>query len=234
MSDVIWMDPAEMRATAGVIAEQALRIQETVTGTRTACACEVPRSLIGWLDAELVAIATEAMQVAVAYLTEVVDVVRRADQILANQSLVAAQAGLLPPDTGLVLAPTGALVGGLVLGGTTAELTSPSATGAPLVGGFLLSGTTEEMTTPGLGSVEYTSAEAWYKGPNFTPGLIGSIGTGPAAALGDPAADSIRTILSPRGSGLVYDNGGWVDERGARGTSLPAMGNYPGTDELDN
>ncbi len=91
----IWMDPTELKAGAATLAEQAMRIQETMTGTRTTCSCEVPRSLIGWLDDELVRITEDALRVAVTYLEQAVDIATRANQIQADQSLAAAQAPLI-------------------------------------------------------------------------------------------------------------------------------------------
>lgn len=118
----IWMDPVQMKASGAALAEQALRVQETMTGTRTSCVCEVPRSLIGWLDDELEAITIGALQVALTYVTEAAELVRRADELLTGQSLAS-----------LVTAPAGAptVPGGPVLTEYGWASTAPLPTSPP-------------------------------------------------------------------------------------------------------
>ena len=87
----IWIDPTELSNTADVLGSSGALIQETMTGTNTACTCEVPRSLIGWLDAELEQITVEALKVALAYLLEAIACKLISDQVIAEQSLVTTQ-----------------------------------------------------------------------------------------------------------------------------------------------
>ncbi len=82
----IWMDPPELRRVAGDIARQVIVLRDTVTGVCSACACDVSRSTVAWLDAELVAITEDALRAAVGYLEQVVDIAERATQIEADQA----------------------------------------------------------------------------------------------------------------------------------------------------
>ncbi len=152
----IWIEPTELKATAAQLAEQAMRIQETMTGTRTTCDCEVPRSLIGWLDAELVAVTEDALRVAVVYLQQAIDGATRANQIQADQSLATAQAAP---------APVGAVFGPTVMGGFSALASTPSES-ATVMGGFsalastpsasatVMGGFSSYSSTPGVFATE--------------------------------------------------------------------------------
>ena len=87
MTTDIWIDPAELNGTAGMLAEQALRIQEAAVGTRENCVCDAPRSMVGWIDEALVALTEDALKVAVGYLTQAVDVATRASEVIADQAV---------------------------------------------------------------------------------------------------------------------------------------------------
>jgi hypothetical protein len=202
----IFMDPTEMRGTAGMVGEQAQRIQETVTGTRTACTCEVPRSLVGWLDAELVAITESALQVAVDYLTEAVDLARRAQEIEADQSLATTCCGPLAPTTDL----TSAVVGGTVVGGTISGFGAPATTFAGV---------------PGTTAADRATTDRM-----INDMLIGMMGPSLADVMGNQG-DGIRTILAP--PGLVYNNGAYEDYGGDRSTSLSGEYQDPDTGRYD-
>lgn len=205
----IWMDPVELRASGAFIAEQALRIQETVTGTRSTCSCEVPRSMIGWLDAELLALTEDALRVAVSYLTEVVDIAQRANLIAADQTLAASQSALLPPGTAMTSAVlSGAYVGGMVIDGTP----SGSSVFAP--------------TT-------WASAPAYGSGWNpLSTGLGSSSFGGPSFIdVAFNSNDGISTMLAPKG--LSFSDGQWEDSAGRRSSSPATAYEDPVTGELD-
>lgn len=131
----IWIDPPELETTALALGEQAMRVQETMTGTRTSCTCEVPRSLVGWLDEELQAITVMALLVAVGYLQEAADIKHRAVQLAAEQSLATTQ-GVVPSGLDIAAMVAQGVPGGLalVIGGDTSIVGSgPSTGGTPLV-----------------------------------------------------------------------------------------------------
>lgn len=225
----IWMDPAELRIAVGMLAEQAQRIQETVTGTRTICQCEVPRSMIGWLDEILVRVTEDALRVAVGYLQEAVDTGRRVQEIEADQSLAASQTSF----AGVTSIGGTSVYGGLsaqeILGGTAivggssfyddihAPFAGPATMtiGAPSYANFPLMGFLSGVAGSGIGAVG------------------GGSGRGMSGILDVPGHDSMMTILAP--SGLTYDNGAYVDAGGDRAASSSLPGAYrdPITREYD-
>jgi hypothetical protein len=178
----IYLDPVAMRATAGAVAENAMRVQETVTGTRSACACDVPRSLIGWLDEELLALTVSAMEVAVAYLQAALDTVQRAQQIEADQSLVAAQA-----DIG------------------TVDVTSAGDLGAVLAGSSFVGGTGSWLdgmdSGPGTTTMWIGGTQGWLGGMDSGAGTgTTTMWIGPPTYENDPMMQlAIRTQYSNPG-----------------------------------
>ena len=211
----IWMDPVELKASATTLAENAMQIQETMTGTRTTCACEVPRSLIGWLDEELQAITVAALQVAVGYLEQALDVAQRGHQIQADQSLVTASP------------PLGAVVGGTSFM-TTASLSDVLVGAGSIVGGTsftsgietqsLLGGT---MTIGGPGSREAFLANnpllaAAENLQNRNPAAAAQL-MGLQSNLNQSNDNMIKTWLAPQGLSFVGGNI-YADESGRQGT----------------
>jgi hypothetical protein len=126
----IVMDPVEMRMVADLVGTQMGALQDTMVGTRAACTCEVPRSLVGWIDDALVEITTEALQAGIAYLNAAIDLKARADEIAVNQSLA------------LQVDPTAGIVGGTVVGGQASDgFTILGSDGQPVELSALLTGT---------------------------------------------------------------------------------------------
>lgn len=214
----IWMDPVELTATTATLAESAMRIQETMTGTRTTCSCEVPRSLVAWIDEELLAITVEALQVAVGYLQEAVDCGERAAELKADQSLAMAQSTSVP------------------IGGATSydDWMAGVIGGGATVGGFLL-GEVGSSAQSVLGGVATVGNPSYANMPFLQDGFAGiwsNPGTASAmSGIMDSQGDMIRTILAP--NGLTYDDGAYVDSGGDRSSSLAGAYRDPVTGKYD-
>ena len=214
----IWMDPVELTASAATTAELAMRIQETMTGTRTTCSCDVPRSLVAWIDEELLAITVEALQVAVGYLQEAVDCRQRAMELEAEQSLAMSQSTTVP------IGGPGSFdnwMAGVIGGGAT-------------VGGFLI---TEGISTQSiLGGVATVGGTPTYENLPFLQSQNAGLWSNPGMAsamsgIMDSQSDMISTILAP--NGLTYDDGAYVDSGGDRSTSLVGSYRDPVTGRYD-
>lgn len=226
-TQAIWIDPVELTTTSGALAEQAMRIQETVTGTRTTCTCEVPRSLIAWLDEELNAITVEALQVAVGYLQEAVDCRQRAVDLEAEQSLAlqASGAAFGVDEAGWM---AGVIGGASVIGGTS-DLTSTwlgeMSTTTAFVGGQSLFDLSPEtatttMTIGGPGSYETFLANnpllaAAENLKNTNPGAANQL-FGLQSSLFQSQADMNATWLAPQGLSYVSP-GLYADDFGRSG-----------------
>lgn len=210
----IWMDPVELTASAASLAELAMQIQETMTGTRTTCSCEVPRSLVAWIDEELNAITVGALQVAVGYLQEAVDCRQRAVELEAEQSLAMAQSA------------------GFAVGGSGySDISAGIIGGSAIVGGFLL---TDGITPGGGGTM--TIGKPTYENMPFLQDRYAHLWNNPgtAAAMSgimDSQNDMIRTTLAP--NGLTYSRGAYVDSGGDRSSSLVGAYRDPVTGRYD-
>lgn len=97
--NAIVLDTVQMDATAGAVGEHAREIQTSVDTLETSCSADVPVSLAGWLADELHEIATTARMIALVYTMAALDTAFRAQQIQADQSLVAATPALVPVAT---------------------------------------------------------------------------------------------------------------------------------------
>lgn len=142
----IYLDPVAMDAAAGAIGESAGQVQASVSTLESTCSAAVPVALGGWLAEELHDIAVQAQLVALLYTVAALDTALRAQQIQADQSLVAAQPELATTsvDLGAALA-MGSVVGGNsfsvgTIGGFESTMTI-GGTGAAFVNDF-----------PGLGN----------------------------------------------------------------------------------
>jgi hypothetical protein len=219
------MDPAELRQTAAFLGEQAGQIQEAMTGTRTACSCDVPRSLVGWIDDELVQITESALVAAVAVVVAGLDCAVRAAEIETDQSLALAQS------TGLETSTVGGTAGSdfsfdpaewlttMTIGGPSAALFDTTTPGA----GWTVStigGPSDSIFDPTLQGGAWTTSTIG--GPAYSLSTLGSL-NGPAGASMGPVissimesqSDAISTILAP--SGLTYSHGAYEDSGGYRG-----------------
>lgn len=214
------MDPIDLKASAATLAQNAVQIQETITGTRTTCTCEVPRSLIAWLDEELLDVTVAALQVAVGYLEQAVDVAQRGRQIEADQSLVAAQPGL-----------TAVLAAGAIVGGTsfTSGIETQSVVGgSTIIGGTsIMSGVQSQsllggsMTIGGPGARETFLANnpllaAAENLQSSNPGAAAQL-MGLQSALNETSYNTAKNILAPQGLSFVGSNI-YEDERGRQGS----------------
>lgn len=212
----IWMDPVELKSSAGTIAELAMQIQETIIGTRTTCMCEVPRSLVAWIDEELNAIAVGAMQVAVGYLQEAVDCAQRAQELEAEQSLAMAQSASFA-----------------VGGGGYGDVATSVIGGSAIVGGFLLG---EVQPSSTYMPVTVTIGKPTYENMPFLQDKYAHLWNNPSTAAAmsgimDIQNDMIRTTLAP--NGLSYSRGAYVDSGGDRSTSLAGAYSDPVTGKYD-
>lgn len=236
----IWIDPVELAAESALLGELGARVQETVTGTRTSCTCEVPRSLVGWLDEELRAITVEALTATVGLLLEAMELQLRADGVTAEQSLVAASPALTDIATGPGFAAT-------TMGGFSAygETPGPLAT---TMGGFSSYGEpAPAVATTGWGGPGYLAGEVqaapavpstgWgnpgfvlnpYPGPGWQPLPLG-LGLG---ASGIPDGNlAIRNITAPNGITFVDDH--TIVDRSGRSGSLGQMVRNPETGQME-
>ncbi|HSV38399.1 MAG TPA: hypothetical protein VLI04_06515 [Nocardioidaceae bacterium] len=216
MTTTIWMDPVELTASSATLGELGMRIQETMTGTRTTCSCEVPRSLVAWIDEELLAITVAALQVAVGYLQEAVDCRQRAVALQAEQSLAMSQS-------------TTMTIGGPQIFDNWMTIGGPST-----VGGYLItSGVSTQSVLPGYAVV---GGKPTYENMPFLQDRFAGLWNNPgnAAAMTrimDIQNDSIRTTLAP--NGLTYERGAYVDSGGDRSTSLAGQYRDPVTGRYD-
>ncbi|WP_107764286.1 hypothetical protein [Nocardioides terrigena] len=203
---VIWIDPVELAAEATLLGELGARVQETVTGTRTACTCAVPRALEPWLEEELTAIVTEALIATVALFLESIELQLRADSVTAEQSLVAATPDLTGVAGGLVFA--GTTMGGFSSFG---EAAGPS---AATVGGFGSYGT--PIDSPLVGGV--VGGFGSYGTPIDSP-LVGGV------VLGGPS--SMQSFSeTPLGGSMAIVGGMVIDTRSTSplgGVSFPGL-----------
>ncbi|WP_107764285.1 hypothetical protein [Nocardioides terrigena] len=210
----IWIDPVELTATSGALAEQAMRIQETVTGTRTTCTCEVPRSLIAWLDEELNAITVEALTVAVGYLQEALDCRQRAVELEAEQSLALQASGdaFAVDGSGWM---AGVIGGASIVGGSTMTIGGPSAFGITSDPG------PTTMTIGGPGSYETFLANnpllaAAENLRNTNPGAANQL-LGLQGSLFQSQSNMAATWLAPQGLSFVSP-GLYADDFGRTGS----------------
>lgn len=210
-AEEVWIDPAELKNTAAVLAEQAMRIQEAAVGTRANCACDAPRSMVGWIDAELVAVTEDALRVAVAYLTDAVDLAQRANQVVADQAA----------DTTAVVAASAA-AGGVetsIVGGVGPGWVSSM--GSAGLGTSVVGGTTYSdplMNLLGSGTLDPAAQNQLFD---------------VMSKLNQSQSDQIGTILAP--SGLTMENGQYVDGGGNRGSAADIRPDpyEPGSYDID-
>jgi hypothetical protein len=202
----IWMQPTEMRGIATAIGQQSVRIRDAITGACTACACDVPRSLVGWVDDELMAITEDALRAVVGYLQEAVDTMTRADQIAADQSLVASQATFGAPAGNTVWSPVAAPTVWSPVAGTGPGVFFPAAAGVD----------------PERARTDQMVLEQINNQSPLMPSFVDVISR---------TGDGISTILAP--SGLTFSNGSYVDSGGDRSTSLAGEYRDPVTGKYD-
>ena len=229
----IWMDPVELTATAGNLAELAMQIQETMTGTRTTCSCDVPRSLVAWIDEELNAITVGALQVAVGYLQEAVDCRQRAVELEAEQSLATTQANTFTVGGTDIF---GGWLNGMDVmnanNGVYEDWMAGVIGGGSTVGGFLLG----EVGSSSYLPTTITIGKPTYENMPFLQDKYANLWNNPGMASAmsgilDSQNDMIRTILAP--NGLTYDHGSYVDSGGDRSTSLVGAYRDPVTGRYD-
>lgn len=207
----IWIDPHELDVAAMALGEQAMRVQETVTGTRATCTCEVPRALVDWLDQELNAITVGALEVVLGYLQQALDIKQRAAQVRAEQSLVTTQ-GVLPSSVDLGALIAAGVPGGLslVIGGGPSIVGSGPSTGGialTIAGGPAIAtgGPSWNDVFDTIGNVRLDSGPRGGGGPDLT-------------GFWNETGDIARSWMTP--PGVTFDNGQYVDEGGNRASSL--------------
>ncbi len=241
----IWMDPTELANEAALLAEQAMHIQETVTGTRTTCSCDVPRSLIAWLDEELLAVTEDALRVAIGYLQEAIDCKTRSNEIVADQSLVTT---VDPGSLSAALVADGSVIGGTyfgdgitVMGGATSIVGGTYfGDGITVMGGATatIGGTYFGDGITSMGPTTATIGGAWSNPildamrnlQDRNPAAASQLG-GLNSMLNNSQSDMISTILAP--NGLTFSDGSYVDAGGDRSSSLAGAYRDPYTGKYD-
>lgn len=212
----ILLDPAQMDATAGAVGEHAREAEALVADLESTCSAAVPLSIAGWLAEELHAITITVQMISLLYAVAALDTALRAQQIQADQSLVAAGPGLVEMDTGqpATMGDLAAiLAGSSVVGGSTPFTTTPMP--APT---FAL-----------VGGASYTST--WMSGmstmsipPIDIGAFAGLRGTGNAAGsralmgLLELDANLNSNTLAPNGTSFV-GHGLYEGPDGRRGTA---------------
>ncbi len=210
-TDAIWIDPAELKNTVGMLAEQAMRIQEAAVGTRANCGCDAPRSMVGWIDEQLVAVTEDALRVAVAYLRDAVDLAHRANEVEVEEAT----------DTTATTAASAA-AGGVetsIVGGTLPAWVSSMGTGAlgtSTVGGTTYSDPLMNVLASG----------------NLNPAAQNQL-FDVMSRINQSQSDQIGTILAP--NGLTMEDGKYVDAGGDSGNSSHIVEDpyKPGSYDID-
>jgi hypothetical protein len=232
---IIYLDPVAMDATAGAIGEHAQEIQDTTSTLESACSANVPLSLAGWLAEELHDIAVQAQMVALLYCLAALDTALRAQQIQADQSLVAAQAVLAPPSVGTIGGfettmtiggPSDiGMVSGMPTGPTTMTIGGPSDIG-------MVSGTETTMWVTVGGTPTYANDpllamadQLQHSNPGLSAQLLGA-----STTLSDINHNTITNLLAP--AGLSYVGSGNYEDEFGRGGGLGATYRDPDTGKL--
>ena len=133
----ILLDPVQMDATAAAVGEHAREAEALVSDLESACSAAVPVGIAGWLADELQQITVTVRMVSLLYALAALDTASRAQQIQADQSLVAAGPWLAAMDSPASMGDLAAvLAGSSVVGGSTPFTSTPmSAPEFSLVGG---------------------------------------------------------------------------------------------------
>lgn len=218
----IYLDPVRMDATAAAIGEHAQEIQTFVGTLESTCSADVPVSLVGWLAEELHDIAVQAQLVALLYCLAALDTALRAQQIQADQSLVAAQPALVSTsvDLGAALA-MGSVVGGAstigvisgaIPGPTTMVIGGPSPYG-------VISGLPDGPSVATIGGTPTYAHDPLLalasQVQNSNPALAAQL-LGASSGLSDSRNATISNLVAPDGLSFVSP-GTYEDEHGRRG-----------------
>jgi hypothetical protein len=236
----IYLDPVAMDATAGAIGEHAREVEDIVATLESACSASVPVHLASWLAEELHDIAVQAQMVALLYCVAALDTALRAQQIQADQSLVAAQPNLVASSVGTEgLYPTTMTIGGpspygmvsgMPAGPTTMTIGGPSPYG--VVSGMPAGPST--MTIGGTPTYAHDpflalASQVQHSNPAFAAQLLGvSSGLSESNAEMGRAWTNSRPGASYVGDGLYRG----LDGRTGPITSVYRNPNRPGEYEV--
>ena len=220
----IYLDPVQMDATAGAIGEHAWEVHTSAGTIESTCSANVPVALAGWLAEELHDIAVQAQMVALLYTVAALETALRAQQIQADQSLVAAQPALVSSsvDLGAALAmgsvvggssPYGVISGGIP-GPTTMTIGGPSPYG--IVSGGDASSSTFMVTVGGTPTYANDpllamASQLQHSNPGLSAQLLGV-----SSGLSESRNDTITNLLAPDGLSFV-GSGTYEDEYGRSG-----------------
>lgn len=234
----IYLDPVRMDATAGAIGEHAWEVHTSAGTIESTCSANVPVALAGWLAEELHDIAVQAQMVALLYTVAALETALRAQQIQADQSLVAAQPALVSSsvDLGTALAmgsvvggssPYGVISGGIP-GPTTMTIGGPSPYG--IVSGGDASSSTFTVTVGGTPTYANDpllamASQLQHSNPGLSAQLLGA-----STTLSDINHNTITNLLAPNGLSFV-GSGTYEDEFGRSG-GLGATYRDPRTGDL--
>ena len=218
----IYLDPVQMDATAGAVGEHAWEVHTSAGTIESTCSANVPVALAGWLAEELHDIAVQAQLVALLYTVAALETALRAQQIQADQSLVAAQPALVSSsvDLGTALAmgsvvggssPFGVISGGIP-GPTTMTIGGPSdigvVSGMPIGPSFATIGGTPTYANDPLLAM---ASQLQHSNPGLSAQLLGV-----SSGLSESRNDSITNLLAPDGLSFV-GSGTYEDEFGRSG-----------------
>lgn len=231
---IIFLDPVTMDATAGAIGERAQELQTTTSTLESTCSADVPLSLACWLAEELHEMAVQAQLVALLYTVAALDTALRAQQIQADQSLVAAQPVLAttPVDLATALA-MGSVVGGNAfsvgtVGGfeTTMTIGGPSdigvVTGMPTAPTVAYIGGTPTYANDPLLAM---ASQLQHSNPGLSAQLLGV-----SSGLSESRNNSITNLLAP--NGLSFTGSGTYEDKFGRSGGLGATYRDPRTGDL--
>lgn len=233
----IFLDPVTMDATAGAIGEHAQEIQTTTSTLESACSADVPLSLAGWLAEELHDIAVQAQMVALLYCLSALDTALRAQQIQADQSLVAAQPVFASPSVGTVGGfETTMTIGGPsdigVVTGMPTGLTIAWIGGSSDLG-IVPDGMPTAPTTAFIGGTPTYANDPLLamasRLQNSNPGLSAQL-LGVSSSVNESQYNGIKNILAP--SGLSFVGSGTYEDHFGRSGGLAATYRDPRTGDL--
>ena len=214
MSD-IWIDPVELRSTAALLGQQAKRIQDTAVGVADCCGMDAPRSVVAWIDEALVAVTEDALRVAVAFVTQAVDLAQRADEVVTEEAVdtTTGTATQVDPATAIIM-------GGSVVGGTgpafTTDLPADGVSVTSTIGGGG-PGWSSTMPAEGLGLTATVGQPTWSDFPLMQALQQRLQGVDPGSQLHD---DLVHNAIDAF-PGMTMHNGQWEDSSGRVGTPRP-------------
>jgi hypothetical protein len=225
MGATIYLDPVGMDATAGAVGEHANQIQTLTSTLESAGSAAVPAALAGWLAEELHGIAVQAQLVALVYTVAALDTALRAQQIQADQSLVAAQPDLATTsvDLGAALAAAGSTIGGSY---TSVDIVDPSGASVDL-NAVLVRAAEAGIGKPTLANSPFLLASSQ---PGANPAVVAQL-AGLGGLWNEINFEEGRGSTNSR-IGVSYSHGVYEGADGRTGTGFAPNPDRPGEYEV--